>query len=29
MENIDNPPTLEEAIYQIFISGGVPKSEVN
>lgn len=26
---IDNPPTIEDALRQIFISGGVPEKEVD
>ena len=28
-EYIKNPPTLKEALHQLFISGGVPKNELN
>lgn len=29
VEYLDNPPSLKEALNQIFISGGVPENEVN
>lgn len=25
----ENPPSLEEALYQLFLSGGVPENEIN